>query len=221
VSDERLWLCYPICGRQTQESLARSDAERSPTKLVNRSSRSYPSTARAEANGVTIAPSSTASSGSYAPALPGATSRRGTVPGRPAIERLHSLEARRYLRSSSGPRPDQELHGWGTRVEGERGRHSDLCSPEHAASASQASQASRTKKGAPKSHRDGALVRCRGGFPPKIHPACDGKGRPLSVVLGSVQVSAVAAPSLRNCLTQCGCHVLSTHPVDRTNALRI
>jgi hypothetical protein len=147
VSDERLWLCYPICGRRTQESLAWSDAERSPTKLGNRSSGSYPNTARAEANGETIAPSSTADSGSYAPALPGSNSRRGTVPGRPAIERLYSLEARRYLRSPSGPRPDQARHSRGARVGGERGRHGDPCSPEHAASASQASQTSRRKRG--------------------------------------------------------------------------
>jgi hypothetical protein len=79
-----------------------------------------------------------------------------------------------------------------------------------------------TKKGIPKSQRDWALGRCRGGFPPKIHLACDGKGRLLSVVLSSVRVSAIAAaPSLRNCVTQCGCHVLSTHPVDRANALPI
>lgn len=52
--------------------------------------------------------------------------------------------------------------------------------------------------------------------------ACNGKGSPLSVVLSSVRVSAIAAaPSLRNCLTQCGCHVLSTHSVDCANALHI
>jgi hypothetical protein len=88
-----------------------------------------------------------ASSGSYAPALPGSNSRRGTVSGRPAIEWLYSLEARRYLRSPSGPRPDQARHGRGARVGGERGRHGDPCSPEHAASASQASQTSRRKRG--------------------------------------------------------------------------
>jgi hypothetical protein len=105
---------------------------------------------------------------------------------------------------------------------GERGRHGDPGSPEHAAGAIAGEPSLSDEKGAPKSQRDGALGRSRGDFSTKIHLACDGKGRPLSVVLSSVRVSAIAAaPSLRNCVTQCGCHVLSTHPVDRANALPI
>src|SRR5215203_4896339 len=42
----------------------------------------------------------------------------------------------------------------------------------------------RTQKGAPKPREeDEALGRGRGGFSSKVHLTCDGKGRPLSVVV--------------------------------------
>jgi hypothetical protein len=65
----------------------------------------------------------------------------------------------------------------------------------------------RTQKGAPKPREeDEALGRSRGGFSTKVHLACDGKGRPLSVVVtpgqrhGSTQLKelldAVRVPRL-------------------------
>jgi transposase len=59
------------------------------------------------------------------------------------------------------------------------------------------SPASETKKGALEP-QDEALRRSKGGFSTKLHLACDGKGRPLSVVVTPGQ-SATAAPNLRDC----------------------
>jgi hypothetical protein len=109
-----------------------------------------------------------------------------------------------------------------SRVGGERGRRGDPGSPEHAARAIAGEPSFSDEKGGSKIPKRRGFGRSRGGSCTEIHLACDGKGRPLSVVLSSVQVSAVAAaPSLRNCLTQCGWHILSTHPVDGANALPI
>ena len=67
----------------------------------------------------------------------------------------------------------------------ERGRHGDPGSP------ARCRYQGRTKRGGRKrvllNPKDEALGRSRGGFSTKIHLACDGKGRPLSVVLSAGQ----------------------------------
>jgi transposase len=66
-------------------------------------------------------------------------------------------------------------------VGSERGRHGDPGSP------ARGGRQKRAKRGGRKrgllNPKDEALGRSRGGFSTKIHLACDGKGRPLCVVL--------------------------------------
>ena len=64
---------------------------------------------------------------------------------------------------------------------GERGRHGDPGPPACRGCESQAGQ--RRRKRGLLNPEDEALGRRRGGFSTKVHLACDGKGRPLSVVL--------------------------------------
>jgi len=71
------------------------------------------------------------------------------------------------------------------RVGGERGLHRDSGAPARRGSPREA-EPERRKKGV--SHApDEALWRSRGGLSTKLHLSCDGKGRPLSVVVTPVQ----------------------------------
>jgi transposase len=70
-------------------------------------------------------------------------------------------------------------------VGGERGRDGDPGSPARRR-CQERTKRSRHKKGL-LNPKDEALGRSRGGFSTKIHLACDGKGRPLSVVLTAGQ----------------------------------
>ncbi len=114
---------------------------------------------------------------------------------------LQPLEKGRHLGPLAGPRADQVGCGRRDRVGGERGRHGDPGPPACRGCESQAGQ--RRRKRGLLNPEDEALGRSRGGFSTKVHLACDGKGRPLSVVLtpgqrhGSTQLS-------RSSSTQCG-----------------
>jgi transposase len=70
-------------------------------------------------------------------------------------------------------------------VGGGRGRHGYPGQPPRRGCREPTERAGR-KKGL-LNPEDEALGRSRGGFPTKIHLACDGKGRPLSVVLTAAQ----------------------------------
>ena|SRR5215210_3376098 len=107
---------------------------------------------------------------------------------RPLAELLRSLqplEARWHLGSLAGPSPDQERRGRGCRVGGERGRHGDPGSPARRGCQESAERGGR-KKGLLNPEEE-ALGCSKGGFSTKVHLACDGKGRPLSVVLSAGQ----------------------------------
>jgi transposase len=67
-------------------------------------------------------------------------------------------------------------------VGGKRGRHGSEGSPTRRRREKQAIRAG-SKKGLLKPEENEALGRSRGGFSTKVHLACDGKGRPLSVVV--------------------------------------
>lgn len=94
---------------------------------------------------------------------------------------LQSLEARWYLGSFAGPCPDQVGCSRRGRVGGECRRHGDPGSPTRRGSQKPA-ECGRRKKGLLNPEEE-ALGRSRGGFSTKVHLACDGKGRPLSIVL--------------------------------------
>jgi transposase len=69
-------------------------------------------------------------------------------------------------------------------VGGERGRHGDQGTPARRRRQAQAQRSGRKKQLCWKSSpEDEALGRSKGGFSTKPHLACDGRGRPLSVVL--------------------------------------
>jgi transposase len=80
-------------------------------------------------------------------------------------------------------------------VGGERGRHGDPSPPTRRGRQGRLERGGR-KKGL-LNPEDEALGRSKGGFSTKLHLACDGKGRPLSVVLtpgqrhGSTQLEAL------------------------------
>ena len=95
--------------------------------------------------------------------------------------------------SAACPRPDQSGRGGRGRVGGERGRHGRAGSPARCGSTHKA-ESQRSKKGLGHSLEE-ALGRSRGGLSTKVHLACDGKGRPLSVVL---------TPGQRHSSTQLG-----------------
>jgi transposase len=94
---------------------------------------------------------------------------------------LQPLEARRHLGSLAGSCPDQERRGRRGGVGGERGRHGDPGPPARRGR-QEPTERGRRKRGL-LNPEDEALGRSRGGFSTKLHLACDGKGRPLSVVL--------------------------------------
>ena len=95
--------------------------------------------------------------------------------------------------SAACPRPDQSGRGGRGRAGGERGRHGRAGSPARCGSTHKA-ESQRSKKGLGHSLEE-ALGRSRGGLSTKVHLACDGKGRPLSVVL---------TPGQRHSSTQLG-----------------
>ena len=95
--------------------------------------------------------------------------------------------------SAACPRPDQSGRGGRGRVGGERGRRGRAGSPARCGSMHKA-ESQRSKKGLGHSLEE-ALGRSRGGLSTKVHLACDGKGRPLSVVL---------TPGQRHSSTQLG-----------------
>ena len=207
-------LCYPVGERQPlwRHTNTWSSAERSPTRVGNTASRSCPRTAKAVANGEIIAPSSTASSGSSGPARPGATYPKDTASGRQTcLDRLNRWRRDGTWGIDCWPTPrDQERRSRGAGVGGERGRHRDPGSPACGGRQERAERGGR-KKGL-LNPEDEALGRSRGGSSStKVHLACDGKGRPLSVVItpagqrhGSTQLEglldAVRIPRVRKAL---------------------
>ncbi len=155
MSDERLCLCYPVCGRQLREAPRWSGAERSPIELGKRSSRFCPNTAKAEDNGEI-----TALIRQWHPLE--AENRRALA--RPArkvrpladlLRPLQPLEARRHLGSLAGPRPDQERRARRSRVGGERGRHGNPGPP---------TRCGRQERTASTADEKGALEPRRRGF---------------------------------------------------------
>jgi transposase len=106
---------------------------------------------------------------------------------------LRALEEGWHLGSAACPRPDQIGRGGRGRVGGERGRHGRAGSPARCGTTHKA-ESQRSKKGLGHSLEE-ALGRSRGGLSTKVHLACDGKGRPLSVVL---------TPGQRHSSTQLG-----------------
>ena len=109
------------------------------------------------------------------------------------LRSLRALEEGWYLGSAACPRPEPIGRGGRGRVGGERGRHGRAGSPPRCGSTHK-TKPQRRKKGL--CHPLGeALGTSRGRFSTKVHLACDGKGRPLSVFL---------TPGQRHSSTQLG-----------------
>ena len=112
---------------------------------------------------------------------------------------LRALAAGRHLGPAAGPRPDQ--------VGRRRARSCGRSASTAPRSGRTSTPPGRAKTGAePRAAahaQDEALGRSRGGLTTKLHLACDGKGRPLAVVLTAG--SATTAPSWSRCSTPSGC----------------
>ncbi len=106
-------------------------------------------------------------------------------PWQTCYEPLRPLAAGRHLGPPAGPRADEVGRRGRGRVAGERGQHHGARTPACRRRPSQAESGGR-KKGV--AHpEDEALGRSRGGLSTKVHLSCDGRGRPLSVVLTAGQ----------------------------------
>ena len=129
---------------------------------------------------------------------------------------LRPLEARWHLGSPPGSCPDQERRRRGGAVGGECRRRGSPGSPARCGRPGQDKRSGR-KKGL-LNPKDEALGRSRGGFSTKLHLACDGKGRPLSVVITPGQRhSSTQLEGVLDMGTWCGYHVHSTRPADRAS----
>src|SRR5215213_3865984 len=101
------------------------------------------------------------------------------------LRSLLPLARGRHLGPATGRCPNQNRRGRRGRLAGRRGQHHRSGAPACRGCPPKAEQA-RCKKGV--SHpEDEALWRSRGGMTTKLHLACDGRGRPLSVVLTPIQ----------------------------------
>lgn len=98
---------------------------------------------------------------------------------------LRSLETRWYLGSAAGLRTDEVRRSERGGVGSERGQHDLPGTPARGGSPATSEPGGR-KKGV-EHPKDEALGRSRGGLSTKLHLACDGKGRPLSVVVSPGQ----------------------------------
>jgi transposase len=92
-----------------------------------------------------------------------------------------SLAPRRHLGPDSGPRPDQVRYGRRGDLGGERGQL-DSPRPLPCQRSPAPAQSGRWKEGVQHSADEG-FGRSRGGLTTKFHLACDGKGRPLAIVI--------------------------------------
>jgi hypothetical protein len=101
------------------------------------------------------------------------------------LRSVRALAARRHLGAPAGPRADQVGRGWEDRVGGER-RVDSGARPSARPGRAQGARAVGTKRER-LGVSDEALGRSRGGFSTKVHLACDGHGRPLSVLVTAGQ----------------------------------
>jgi len=123
------------------------------------------------------------------------TCRPAMAPGN-LLRSVCALEAGWHLGSLADVGAEEVRCGRRSRVGSERGQHHSLSTSARQRGASENDER-RRKKGVVHP-QDEALGRSRGGLTSKIHLACDGKGRPLSIVVtaGQGHESTQLAPLL-------------------------
>ena len=131
-------------------------------------------------SGGTIARSSTASCGSCAPARRGATAPRRYGPWQTCYDRFVRWR-RDGTWDASSPRSRRRPTPRASRLDGLIDATSSA--PTSTPPAPAAARAAADEKGGRRHPADEALGRSRGGLTTKMHLACDGRGRPLSIVV--------------------------------------